>query len=385
MSATDTRAGGGRRPEELLARRGGSVELLRVPAALFGAVSGARSRLYDLRILPIRRLDVPVVCVGNLTAGGTGKTPLVIWLARWFAARGWRPGVLSRGYRSADLEQAEGSVGADHGPRGDEARMLARALPGVALVQNADRIAGGRELERAGVDVILLDDGFQHRRLHRDRDLVLVDATRPWGLPPAGGEAVRALLPRGLLRESPSGLRRADAIVVTRCDQVGEDVLQSLLAELADLAPGVPLVTSSHRATGMRDAGAGFWPLSRLAGRTVDLVSAIGNPDAFQATIEGLGARVREHRRFADHHPYAAADLAGLGAADPDDPQAQPVAVVTTSKDAVKLETLLPGAMAVEIEFEPASGEAALEALLEAIRPGRARRERQALHEGLHG
>ncbi|QDU68949.1 tetraacyldisaccharide 4'-kinase [Engelhardtia mirabilis] len=385
MSAGHRSDRGRRRPEELLARRGGSVELLRVPAALFGAVSGARSRLYDLRLLPISRLDVPVVCVGNLTAGGTGKTPLVIWLARWFAARGWRPGVLSRGYGSQALDRSLGAASTPGAPRGDEARLLARTLPGVPMVQNADRVAGGRELERAGVDVILMDDGFQHRRLHRERDIVLVDATRPWGLPPAGGEAVRALLPRGLLRESPSALARADAIVVTRCDQVEQERLRALVAELAEFAPGVPLVTSSHRVTGLRDGAGGFWPLSRLAGRQVDLVSAIGNPDAFEQTIERLGARVREHRRFVDHHAYTAADLIGLGAADKLDPEAPPVPVVTTSKDAVKLETLLPGALAVEIEFEPQSGEAAFEAVLEAIRPGRARLQRQSLHEGLHG
>lgn len=377
MSGAST-TGGARRPEAILAGRGGRVELLRVPALLFGLVAGLRSRLYDHRLLPIRRVDVPIICVGNLTAGGTGKTPLVIWLARWFEARGWQPGILSRGYRSEALEASSGAVDAG-APRGDEARLLARALPGVPQVQNPDRVAGARALAARGVDVILLDDGYQHRRLHRDRDLVLVDATRPWGLPADGGDPVRAMLPRGLLRESPAALARADAIVVTRCDQVEPETLAALLAELADFAPGIPLVTSEHAATALIDGSGERWPLARLEGRAVDLVSAIGNPDAFEATVVAAGARVREHRRFGDHHAYGAADVAGLGAGEP------PTPVVTTTKDAVKLDALLPGALALEVEFAPTSGLPVLEALLEAVRPGRARRERDAMHEGLHG
>ena len=116
-----------------------------------------------------------------------------------------------------------------------------------------------------------------------------------------------------------------------------------------------------------------------LDGREVDLVSAIGNPDAFEATVRSAGARVREHRRFADHHAYRAGDLAGLGAGEP------PLPVVTTTKDAVKLGQLLPGALALEIDFEPTTSLPALEALLEAIPAGTRRRERDAMHEGLHG
>jgi tetraacyldisaccharide 4'-kinase len=356
------------RIEDRLAQRGGAIELLRVPAALFGLVVSARSALYQRRLLPVHRLDVPVVSVGNLTAGGTGKTPFVLWAVEWFAARGMRAGVLSRGY------------GADGAGGGDEARMARALHGGLTAVQDPDRVRGGRKLEELGVDVILLDDGFQHRRLHRDRDLVLVDATRPWGLAaPAGrGEAVSALLPRGLLRESPAALSRADAVVLTRTDQVDAARLASLEAELSLLAPGAPIVRACHVPAGLRGVrDSSRWPLERLQGRTVDLVSGIGNPEAFERTVRSTGAQVRAHRRFADHHAYSAEDLRGLGGTD--------IPLVTTAKDGVKISEFAPAALSLDVRLELAEGRAALEALLESIPPGEALQQRRAIHEGLHG
>lgn len=355
------------RIEERLAEHGGAIEFLRAPAALFGGVVAARGWLYDRGWLPSHRVDVPVVCVGNLTAGGTGKSPFVEWLARWFEQRGWRAGLLMRGYA------------AKPGEDGDEARMLAEHLPDVPLVQDADRVRGAWALAERGVDVILLDDGFQHRRLRRDRDLVLVDATRPWGLPGREGlDPVCSLLPRGLLREPPRALGRADAVVITRSDQIDPDQLERLRTELASLSDGAPIVTARHAPVGLEGVSdATRWSLEELADRTVDLVSGIGNPAAFERTVESLGADVREHRRFPDHHAYSGADLAGLGK--------DGVAVVTTAKDAVKLSELLPGALSLEVEFELTAGSAPLVAQLESIPPGPRQRERRAMHEGLHG
>ncbi len=355
------------RADERLAQRGGLVELLRVPAALFGAAASLRARLYDRGWLPADRVDAPVVCVGNLTAGGTGKTPMVAWVARWFEARGRRPGLVSRGYK------------AGAGERGDEARLLARALPDVPHVQAADRAAAARALVDQGVDVVVMDDGFQHRRLARDVDLVLVDATRPWGLPAprGGGEPVRAHLPRGLLRESPAALARADAIVLTRADQLDPAALDALEAQLGPLAPGVPLVRAAHRARCLRDAAGRERALAELSGRAVDLASGVGNPQAFERTVHALGARVGEHRAFGDHHAYAPGDLDGLGV--------DGRLLVTTAKDAVKLEALRPDALALEVEIDVLSGEPVLDALLEALPPSERRRLVRSLHEGLHG
>lgn len=361
------------RLEQRLARRGGGLELLRVPAALFGAVARVRSALYDRRLLPIAELEVAVVSVGNLTAGGTGKTPMAAWIARAFERRGWRPGILSRGYgRARDAgSRDEASALALN----DEGEELARTLPDVPHVQDANRVRGGQALVDRGVDAIVLDDGFQHRRLHRDVDVVLVDATRPWGLaaPPGGGEPVRAFLPRGLLREPPAALARADAIVITRSDAVAGTELARLEGLVEELAPGRPIALARHAPVALRVQGADVG-LASLAGREVDLVSGIGNPEAFEATVSGLGATVREHRAFPDHHPYSKGDLAGLS---------RPL--VTTAKDAVKLEGFAGELHVLDVELAVTSGESVLHALLEALPESRRLVERRAFHEGLHG
>jgi tetraacyldisaccharide 4'-kinase len=152
--------------EERLARRGGAVELLRLPAALFGAAARLRGAAYDRGLLPSARLPVPVVSVGNVTAGGTGKTPAVLALVRALERRGARTAVLARGYG-----RERGAASGD--ALNDEGRELAAALPGLLQVQDADRVRGGRRLVAAGAQAIVLDDGFQHRRLARDLDRVI--------------------------------------------------------------------------------------------------------------------------------------------------------------------------------------------------------------------
>ncbi|MEX1024539.1 MAG: tetraacyldisaccharide 4'-kinase [Planctomycetota bacterium] len=351
-----------RRVDERLALRGGGVEWLRLPAFLFGGVVALRGELYDRGWLPAARLEAPVVSVGNLSAGGTGKTPAVVDIARRLARRGRRVGLLSRGYRGG----AEGN---------DEARLLASLLPDVPHVADADRVRGGWQLIDAGADVIVLDDGFQHRRLARDLDLVLIDALRPWGLAGAGAEPVRALLPRGLLRETPAALARADAIIVTRADRVTPDELAALESELSALAPGVPVLTASHRPVALRTPAGARSDVGALAGRTVELVSGIGNPEGFEATVRSLGARIAGHRRFPDHHAFVSGDLDGLGRDER--------WVVVTAKDAVKLRG--ERVHVLEIEFTILSGEAILEAQLESLRAARHIERLDALHEGLHG
>lgn len=365
------------RPEDRLARGGVLVEMLRPFAWCFELIARARNAAYDRGLLPSARVDAPVICVGNITTGGTGKTPVVEALTRALVKRGRRPGVLSRGYRAPASERGPASGGQPRRPAGDEARMLARSLPGVPLVQDPDRTRGARELVRLGCDAIVLDDGFQHRRLERDADLVLVDATRPFGLPWVGGHAPEHLLPRGLLREPPIGLRRARACILTRTDQVEPDRLAALEARIHELVPELPVLHAIHRPLCLRDAQGQRFELERIAGAAVELVSGIGNAGAFETTVAGLGARIVEHRRFADHHDYASKDVAGLGRGGR--------VVVTTAKDAVKLESLLPAAFALEIGVEFVRGAPILEALLDGLEPSVARRQRDSLHEGLHG
>lgn len=364
-------SGDGRgRPDARLARRGGSVELLRGPAALFGAVARARAWLYEHGVLRSHRLQAPVVCVGNLTVGGTGKTPFVALLARDLDERGLRVGLLSRGYRSAGDAEAGGN---------DEARLLADELPGVPHVQDADRVRGGRALVEGGADVVLCDDGFQHLRLARDLDLVLIDATRPWGLPPGpdGGAPVRAMLPRGFLREPLRALRRAQAVVLTRSDQAGSSALAELEAEIGEAAPGVPVLLAEHRASMLRAPDGEMRHPTSLRGVDVDLASGIGNPESFERTVVELGARVHEHRAFGDHHAFAAGDLAGLGEGER--------VLLVTAKDHVKLAEHAPHAHVLTVRMEITRGASILEALLDSLRPSRNREYRDALHEGLHG
>lgn len=357
------------RRELRLARRGGALELLALPAALFGAVARLRGACYDHGWFVSEHVDAPVVSVGNLSVGGTGKTPAVAWTARELARRGRRPGIASRGYRARPGETS------------DEALSLARELPDVPHEANPRRVEAARALLARGCDTVVLDDGFQHRALARDLDLVLVDATRPWGLPVVreGVPPVCALLPRGLLREPPGALARADALVITRADQVAPRELDVLRERLAELAPGRPIATAEHSPRGLSGlAGGAPAPLSELAGAEVELVSGIGNPEAFERSVRALGAEVAGHRRFPDHHAYVEGDLAGLRGR-----------VVTTTKDAVKLAGLAAAraldAWVLEVEFALTSGAPALAALFDALAPSRAERERAALHGGLAG
>jgi tetraacyldisaccharide 4'-kinase len=303
---------------------------------------------------------------------------MVVEVARRLAGRGRRPGILSRGYGKAGVMGAES----------DEARLYGELLGDLPQVAMADRVEGARRLIEAGADVVVMDDGFQHRRLARELDLVLVDVTRPWGL----ARGPRAFLPRGLLRESPKALRRAGAIVLARTDLVDPEDLGQLEVELEAWALGVPRLLSTHRPVGLRRLGvehSGSMALEDLAGREVVAVSAIGNPQAFEATLVGLGAKLVDVRRYEDHHEYTRADLVDLaGSATP-----ERRLVVTTAKDAVKLAPLLGGlesagdleVWALDIELAITRGVDVLDALLDALPPSRAARERAALHEGLSG
>lgn len=340
--------------EVRLARRGGAIEFLRLPAALFGAAALLRRSAYDAGLLQTRHLPVPVVSVGNLSTGGTGKTPMCAWLASELERRRLAPGLLSRGYRSGASAP---------GGKNDEAQLLAALLPGVPHVQDKDRARGGAQLVQLGCRSIVVDDGFQHRRLHRDLDLVLVDATRPWGLPtPAGGGApVRAFLPRGLLREPPSSLARANAVVLTRVSQVAPAAIECLTRELERWAPGIPILRADHRPIRFRDDRGRALPLEAFSNGEVDLVSGIGNPEAFEQTVRSLGASIRTHRAFEDHHGYLPADLDGLGDGR---------ALLTTAKDSAKLAAIGASFVALEIEIVFTSGASVLEALLDAVQAG---------------
>jgi tetraacyldisaccharide 4'-kinase len=300
-------------------RRGLGATLLRVGLRLtsvpYGWAVGLRNRLFDRGWKQVHRAAVPVVSVGNLTLGGTGKTPCVEYVCRFYRDLDVRVAILSRGY------------GAEQG-RNDEALVLEDNLPDVPHLQGPDRVSlAGVAIEELESELLVLDDGFQHRRLARDLDIALVDATNPWGH--------GYLFPRGLLRESPRSLRRAGVVVLTRCDQVSGEARGRLREQVSRFAPGVPVVESRHGPVELIDTEGQTERLERLRGATVAGFCGIGNPEAFQRTLEDLGADVGSFRTFPDHHGYSRADVEELRQWA----GALPVGalVITTQKDLVKI------------------------------------------------
>jgi tetraacyldisaccharide 4'-kinase len=264
-------------------------------AALYSGGARARTALYRNGILTRRRLGGTVLSVGNLTVGGTGKTPMVIWLAERLAAQGHRPAILTRGYRGGGQSDARGI------PLADEVALLRERLGARAqLGVGKDRYASGRILEQHGAQWFILDDGFQHLALRRDADIVLLDASDPF----SGGW----LLPAGRLREPRSALARADVVVITRSGH----------------APALESVTRRYTVAPIFYAQAelqGVWrapamvvelPLEDRAAARFFAFCGIGNARAFFDDVRRWGFVVAGERSFRDHHCYSAADLQAL-------------------------------------------------------------------------
>lgn len=288
-----------------------------------------RNELFQRGWKSIQRTAVPVISVGNLTTGGTGKTPLVALVCHLLQESGLRPGIVSRGYRSVD------------GGANDEKLVLSLLCPGVPHAQDPDRVAAANCLAiDKKVDALVMDDGFQHRRLHRDLDIVLIDATNPFGY--------GHLLPRGLLREPLSSLQRADVAIITRSDLVGETVLAEIERAIIDAAPqlGDRVLHVVFQPTTLRNSDGTKMPLSGAASRPMHLMAGIGNPDAFYATAVRAGMRVAGTSWFPDHHHYADEDLNLVrqkASASGD------ALIVTTLKDLVKLPSECLNVRALEI------------------------------------
>lgn len=288
---------------------------LRLASIPYGWATHLRNRLYSWGWKRVQKPSVPVVSVGNLTLGGTGKTPCVEYVARSCREQERLVAILSRGYGAAEGQN-------------DEALVLEANLPDVPHLQGPDRVTlAATAVEELESEVLVLDDGFQHRRLGRDLDVVLIDATNPWGH--------GYLFPRGLLRESPRGLARAGAIVLTRCDQADVADLARLREQVARLAPGVPVAETTHRPVEWVNADGATLPLAALQGRQLVAFCGIGNPEAFHRTLTDLGGVVADFRAYPDHHRYARTDVEALRTWVRR--QATECVVVTTQKDLVKL------------------------------------------------
>jgi tetraacyldisaccharide 4'-kinase len=281
----------------------------------YGLVVRLRNWAYDRHWKHSYRPAVPVISVGNLTLGGTGKTPCVEYVASFYRQRDVRVAILSRGY------------GGDGGPN-DEALLLEENLPDVPHLQGSNRIAlVGVAVEELESEVLVLDDGFQHRQLARTLDIVLMDATAPCGH--------GYLFPRGLLREPPHNLRRAGVVLLSRCDQVAPEVVSRLKQEVGQWAPRVPVIETTHRPLHWVNAERATRDLEAFCARPVAAVCGIGNPDAFRRTLENLGVIVSELKVFPDHHSYSRTDVETLR--DWARQLAMDCVIVTTQKDLVKL------------------------------------------------
>ncbi|MEI7698269.1 MAG: tetraacyldisaccharide 4'-kinase [Planctomycetia bacterium] len=292
-----------------------------------------RNWLYDTGRFRIHKAPVPVISVGNLTTGGTGKTPVTALLCQRLQQLGLHPGIISRGYRAAD---ADGN---------DEKKVLRILVPDVPHSQNPDRLRAVAQLRNSTdsqlLSAIVMDDGLQHRRLHRDLNLILVDATNPFGY--------GHLLPRGLLREPLTGLQRADLVLVTRCEQVPEWQLEQLEQTIFRIAAHLrgKTVRIRFEPTGLRNQAGQRTEISALNGSAVFLMSGIGNPEAFMKTCELAGLKITGVRWFPDHHHFTAEDLHQVKQLAR---EAGAAIVITTLKDLVKIPFEEAGFQALEIE-----------------------------------
>ena len=317
---------------------------------LYGAVMKARRVLYQTGRFPVHKLGVPVISVGNLTTGGTGKTPLVEWIGNELAQKGRRVCILTRGYgRRSSGTRVVVSNGSeillDADRAGDEPLLLAESLKGrAAVICDADRVSAAHwAVENLKSDVFVLDDGFQHLSVARNLNIVTIDATNPWGN--------RRLLPVGILRERPAELARADCIVITRAGD--SDQTRELQREINKLSGDCPIFRSRMTLRGLREVARCESPTvtNELQARSVAALCAIGNPESFFSLVRRSGYNLCHAQAFRDHHIYTQAEIdrvvrqsITLGAQ----------ILLTTAKDEVKLRPLdfaLP-CYAVDIAIE---------------------------------
>lgn len=322
----------------------------------YGRLVKIRNSLFDSRILKSQKLACRVISVGNLTVGGTGKTPMVLWLARFLSEEGWRVAIVSRGYRRKHagrlLVVSDGErILADSYFSGDEPQLVARRLPGLPVLCSSKRVVAVEAAVRQfKSEVVILDDGFQHRYLDRDLDIVMLDAHHPFG----NGR----LFPRGLLREREVGLDRAQALVLARYDS-GLQAQQNR-EELSQNWPDKPIFPVKQRPVRLFHAVSGKErPVGSLEKMRTAAFAGIAKPKTFFGSLVDLGARLVYASALPDHHPLTdkllrslAKDAAGL----------DPEIWVITEKDWVRLPDVLPENMdlwvlSIELEFGAASSQ----------------------------
>jgi len=266
---------------------------LKAACCAYSAVVVTRNFCYDRKLLKTHIAKVPVISIGNVTAGGTGKTPLVIWICNYLKARSLRCAILTRGYKTAK------------GALSDEPAILAKSCPDAKVIVNPDRVAGAdKAIEQFSAQVLVMDDGFQHRRLARNLNIVTIDATCPFGY--------ERLLPAGFLREPLCCLGRADAAVITRSDLVEPGRLAEIEEKLKSINPEITIAKSVHKPLYAKALKGRQISLDELRHKKIVAFCGLGNPEAFGDTLKRLGLNVLATRIYNDHHKYSQTDIADI-------------------------------------------------------------------------
>ncbi len=304
----------------------GILRLLSVP---YVCLIMGRNAYYDLAKRNAQRVPRPVISVGNITVGGTGKTPFAAHLANLLSRRRLKVALLLRGYKGRviqfDEEHREQAL-EQWWQESDEAMVLRRRCPKTPVFVDPDRVAAARRAIAQGAEVLVLDDAFQHRRIARNLDIVMVDATVPFG----HGHP----LPRGLLREPTRSLRRADLIVLSHSDRISQTDATLLLRTLRHLSGNKPVIRTAHRLTGFADLKGHQVPVEDRQAMLAVIFAGIASFEGFRSSVEKLGIQVLAAYQYPDHHVYTAEELAGLADAATN---LEANVILTTEKDAVKL------------------------------------------------
>lgn len=292
---------------------------LSVFSLLYRCLIRCRNRFYDRELLSSATVDVPVICVGNITTGGTGKTPLVIWLCNFLREKGCQCAILTRGYKT------------EPGQMSDEPALLAKACGNTPVIVNSDRVAGAKKaIQEHHAQILIMDDGFQHRRLRRDMDILAVDATCPFGY--------GKMLPAGLLREPLTSLNRAQAAIITRADQANAAQISAIVQTLQRYAPETVIAQTTHKHTHATGSNGATFDLETLRCKKIFAFCGIGNPEAFFESLTQSGLTVVGQRAFDDHHAYTKAGIESVAA---EARQSGADVVLCTDKDWSKCESFL--------------------------------------------
>ena len=284
--------------------------VLQIAAASYSSAIGLRNFLYSKGWFKTYKVNAIVISVGNITVGGTGKTPLVIWLCNYITknsklkTQNCKCAILTRGYKSTQ-NQIRDTRYEIQDTKIDEPAILAESCPNVKVIVNPDRVAGANEaVNKFGAQVLIMDDGFQHRRLARDLDIVAIDAMCPLGYD--------RLLPAGLLREPVTALKRADAVVITRCNQIAESDLAILEKKLESVNPNIIITRAIHTPVCAKSLDHKEIPFEQLKDKRIFAFCGIGNPDAFLDTIRKLGLNLVGSKIYNDHHHYTENDIGDI-------------------------------------------------------------------------